>query len=466
MITWQRLLFILGLAVVEATPAALLLTIAGGGAWLLLVGLVLAAALADWLIQGWLAPGQQRPALLVAGALLALWMVKGLAVGDYGLGGWGQALSALFSFEHPRNGFAYLTLLCSLYTFWRGSLLPAHDSFTLRQTFGRLAAALLVLLGLGSLVLSSEAALLAATLQVLAFFAVGLLTLALSNASGENDTQLRRLDWRGLLILCGTIALVLGLGLVLLSLFGAEAAQLIGLFGRGVALLVALILTPFAILLLSFLEWLVNLLRLPELAESFQEMLQQQQQQQEQFGLLPDEQAPALLGTILQIFLAVLPILVLAALILLARRYARRPVRTDEERESLWSWGGLAADLRDLFARLRNPFGGVEGLRAALARLRGADPVSRIRRSYIRLLLAGEAHERPRTPPQTPREYEPTADTIIPAAARPIAALTEAYERARYHPGATTSADADAAEQAWSEIDAADRRPPTADRRK
>ncbi len=457
MITWQRLLFILGLAVVEATPAALLLTIAGGSAWSLLVGLVLVAALAGWLAQGWLTPRQQRPALLLIGTLLALWVVKGQAVGDYSLSGWDQALNALFSLEHPRNAFAYLTLLCSLYSFWRGSLLPAHDSFTLRQMFGRVAAGLLILLGLGSLVLSSEAALLAATLQVLAFFAVGLLTLALANASGEHDTQLRRLDWRGLLILCGTIVLVLALGLALLSLFGAEAAQMIGLFGNGVALLVALILTPIAIVLLTILEWLVRMIQLPDLAEAFRELVQQQQQQQEQFGLVPDERAPSLLGTILQIFLAVLPILLLAALILLARRHGRRPVRSDEERESLWSWGGLAADLRSLFSRLRNPLG-VEGLRAALARLRGADPVSRIRRSYIRLLLAGEAHERPRTPPQTPREYEPTADTIIPAAARPISALTEAYERARYHPDATTSADAEAAEQAWTEIDAADRR--------
>lgn len=457
MISWQRLIFILGLAVVEATPPALLLTIAGGDAWAPLVVVTLVAALADWLAQGWLPAERQRPALLAVGALLALWMVKGQVSGDYGLGAWGQGLDALLSLDHPLNGRAYVTLLCSLYVAWRGSVLLAHDSVTLRELFGRASLAMLLLLGLASLVLSAETALLTATLQVLAFFAVGLIVLALGSASAEHDTQLRQVDWRGLLMLCGTIALVLALGMALLSLFGTQAAQIIGLFARAITLLLTIILAPLVFVLISALEWLFRILQVPSLAEAIRELMQPPPDQQ-QPDYVPPQIMPDWMRAMLQIFLAALPVLLLGALILIARRNARRRIGGDEERESLWSWSGLADDLRALLGRLRNPFGGAEGLRAALARLAGADPASRIRRSYIRLLLAGEAHERPRTPPQTPREYEPTADTMIPTAARPIATLTGAYERARYHPTTTTDADADAAERAWNEIDNADRR--------
>jgi hypothetical protein len=166
---------------------------------------------------------------------------------------------------------------------------------------------------------------------------------------------------------------------------------------------------------------------------------------------------PAWVQAAMRIFFALLPILLLIGLLLLARRRLQRQKNTDEERESLWSWSGLADDLRDLLAGFRRP-GRDGGLRAALARLRGGDPASRIRRSYIRLLLAGEAHNQPRPAPQTPREYAPTARAMIAGAAPQVEALTGAYERARYHPTGTTEADAATAEQAWATIEQADRR--------
>ncbi len=76
------------------------------------------------------------------------------------------------------------------------------------------------------------------------------------------------------------------------------------------------------------------------------------------------------------------------------------------------------------------------------------------RRSYIRLLLAGEITAAPA--PRTARRRRSTraeAGAAFPAATGPIAGLTAAYERARYHPDAATSADADAAERAWGEIE-------------
>src|SRR5689334_8388356 len=105
MISWSRTLYPLGLAVVEATPAALLLTMVGGGGWGLLVGVVLAGALADWIILRWIRPRWQGFARVVAGALLALWAAK-VQIGDgYSpLAGWGQALGTLFSAHDPNTG--------------------------------------------------------------------------------------------------------------------------------------------------------------------------------------------------------------------------------------------------------------------------------------------------------------------------------------------------------------------------
>src|SRR5262245_51624893 len=103
MTSWQRLMYVLCLAIVEATPAALLLMLTGAtGAWGLLTFVVLAGALADWLVSNWLPVERQRPALLVAGVLVAAWSVK-VAVGA-GVGllsGWGAALGALFSLAGP-----------------------------------------------------------------------------------------------------------------------------------------------------------------------------------------------------------------------------------------------------------------------------------------------------------------------------------------------------------------------------
>jgi hypothetical protein len=225
---------------------------------------------------------------------------------------------------------------------------------------------------------------------------------------------------------------------------------------RALLLIILLICLPIVLLLESFLEWVFRLTNLESMLRALQQRQQAQQLEQLRAGELLNI-FPPWLHVVFEVFLALLPVLIIVGLYLLVRQRARRAPSRDEERESLWSWSGLVSDLRDLFAGLRRPVQD-EGLRAALARLHGDDPVSRIRRSYIRLLLAGEAHAQPRTAPQTPREYAPAVGAMLPSAAQPIATLTDAYERARYNPSATSDADADTAERAWDEIDAADRR--------
>jgi hypothetical protein len=452
MISWQRSFYILCLAVVEATPAALPLALAGvPGAWGLLVFLVLAGALADWLAAGWLPAARQQPALLGAGLIGAAWAAKVAAGGGAGpLSGWG----ALLSF----SGLAYLTLLIALYAFRRGTRLLDHDTISLRRLFARASVGLIIILGIGFIAAGrlDDARVALITAMLLTFFAVGLLAIALAAAAEEHDTQLSRLGWRGMLTLAGAIALVLGLGLAFASLFGQDAARSVRALIQVLVLLIALIMLPFLLLLAGLIERIARLINLRDFLRMLeQRQLGLEQQQRQAADLLSI--FPPWAQTTLRVFFALVPVLIIVALYLLLRRRARRTASRDEERESLWSWSGMAADLRDLLARMRRERA-EEGLRAALARLRGADPASRIRRSYIRLLLAGEARERPRAAPQTPREYAPEAGAMLPAAAHPIAALTDAYERARYHPDSATSTDADAAERAWGEIEAADRR--------
>ena len=160
---------------------------------------------------------------------------------------------------------------------------------------------------------------------------------------------------------------------------------------------------------------------------------------------------PPWLVLLVQVLCGLVPVLLLLTLMLLARRRRLRRSNSDEERESLWSWGNLADDLRRLFER--RPAAHIPGLRELLAGLRGDDPASRIRRSYIRLLLLGEERQRPRAPQQTPREYAPVAGELRAGASGPALALTEAYERARYRPAGASPTDADAAERAWGEIE-------------
>ncbi|MEO7911070.1 MAG: hypothetical protein ABIV47_15610, partial [Roseiflexaceae bacterium] len=409
MLSWQRIIYYPGLALVEATPVALLLTIAGGDAWGVLIGVVLLGALADWIVLRRLAPERQTLALMVGGLLCALWVVKVQVVGDYGLlGDWGQALGAVFSTSHPRSGVAYLSLLASLYCFWRGTRLTMQDRVSVQRVFRMIAFSLLLIVGIGlfGARLTGPTAVAAST-EVLAFFAIGLVTIALASGIDEQNVGLHRLGWRGVLIVGGAIAGVLGLGVLLGALFGRDIALIIRTLWQTIILIIALILSPLVWLISTLLEALFNAIHLDQWLQQFIQMppirLDVAPPAGEVLSIFP-----AWLQTVIRIFFALLPIVLILALLLLARNRARRRVGADEERESLWSWAGLADDLRGLLAGRRGtkPAG---GLRAALAALRGGDPASRVRRSYIRLLLLGEAHEKPRPAPQTPHEYAPAA---------------------------------------------------------
>ena len=444
MISWQRTIFLGSVAVIEAAPAALLITFAGGNAWALLIGVALLAALITRLLEQRVSAETQRLALLISAFALGVWAMKGVSGAGYGLfSGW-ETLFATFG-----SGSAFVTLLGVAYTFWRGTRLLDHDHATVARLFGRSLFVLVLLISFGALssTLAPDRTTLA-SLEMLSYFIAGLLAVALANMA-DGEISMQRIEWRSLLMLVATILVVAVGGLLFASLFGGFAGTLISTVFEFFLVLGLVVMSPLLLLaswLIAQLGTLIDSATLAQLAANAQARAQLMQQLQQQS---PNTVAPWLL-VLLQAFCLVLPVALIALLFLLVRRRARATQLTNEVRESILSWSGLASDLRDLFASRRR---GEGGLRAALAALRGNEPAQRIRRSYIRLLLASEAREHARQATQTPHEFAPTAVGAFPGTEQPIAIMTAAYERARYAPETATPAEADRADQAWRQID-------------
>jgi hypothetical protein len=443
--TIRRVLTLFGLGLLEVTPPALLLTLWGApNAWGALALAVFGACAANALIQRFVALPLQRPAIALAALPLALLVVATIAAG-------GDLVAALFDLKSAQSLICYTGLLAGLYAALRGARLLLYEQIGLREIFVRaMASALLVLLFAGG----NDAALLsAATAEILLGFAVGLGTVALARAAEPGETAQRATGWRGATPTITAIGLVLLAGFGLVALLSNEArGMLIGIGDLLVFLLAALIL-PIAFIILPLIEWLLQAIHAPDLMKSLQEFtrgLQQRQLQNSPFTDVTD--SLPWIGSALEWIGRIMPVLTLLVLIWwMARRRTVLAEPSDEERVSLFSWNGLLGDLADLLAGLRRTSAG--GLLAALARLHAADPDTRIRRSYVRMLLLAERLTQPRAEPQTPREYLAVAQATMPTAPQALEALTTAYEQARYSPGSSSAEQATAAEQAWSEIE-------------
>ena len=427
MLSWQRILLVLALAMFETAPAALVVTIAGGDAWLFLIIIALGGILAARLTERYLPERIERVVLLALALPLSIW-----AALTTGIGGTG-----------------YVVLLATLYSFWRGTLLAEHDRVTIARVFGRIVVAMIIIIGLGSLAasLTSQGVAIAAS-EVIAFFGAGLLAVALANLDDSSSGQ--RNDWRGVAMIAGSVVAIIVGGVLITSLFGGTLGSVLGAIWQAVALAFLLMVSP----ILYIFGWI---------AERFAGMLDQQAIQQFLQGLqaraaqqpqraAQQLNAPEWIGLLLQAFCFIVPICLAVLLFLLIRRRRQRGRTANEERESLLSWQSLSSDLSDLLAGLRRKTA-AHGLRDALAQLRGSDPVSRIRRSYIRMLLAAEARDLQRRTAQTPSEFAPAAVSSLAPASGAVASLTSTYERARYAPSTTSDADAAGAERDWGEIE-------------
>lgn len=447
----MRLFFIVVVAALEATVVSLPLTALtrAGPPWALLL---LAVAL-GWLtdqVSRRVAPQRQRAALLVGAA------AGGLLLPATSLGGPLAALGALLP-GSPSFVSAYALLLLGLFLFWRGSRLDTGDSAAVGDLFGRGAAISLVAMILGAV--AGTGAPLGSPIilaHIVGLIGLGLLALALAHAQDTAGGRLTGLSWRWLATLLAAVAVVVVVATLGTGLVGGGAGA------TAARALISLVLLPFALvggalawLFLTFLaEPLAALLR-SILAQLSLIQIAEPPPPQEAVNPQGIDGAFATIGRLAEgatFLMALIPIALLILAILLLRRRRGAAAGGDEERESLGLGASLAADLRDLLGRLRNPFARrLEGLRAALAALRENDPSSRTRRAYIGLLLLLEARERPRPAALTPAEFTPAAAAAV-GAPDPVDALTAAYERARYNPAGADSADADRAEAALERI--------------
>jgi hypothetical protein len=442
----NRIPTLLAIATLEATAISLpLLALGLGGIpWAQVLALILLGALATWQIEGRLPERRQRQALVAAMAALAL------GAAALRLGGVGELLVALA----PRSeGFvlAYGTLLEALFACWRGSRLTSYTQASVARVFTTGVLLSIVTLLLRAFAGDDDAGRAAAiTVQLLLLVGSGLLAQALAREEEENDDAPRGWSGRWLATLAGAIVAVALLGLALSALFGEQMAGVLAQAYGVLSLVVLILISPFLLLIGALLSWIISIL--PRSGPIAMPPILAQPSPLDQWarGIMPEGTPPWLEFSVVWL-VGLLPVALLVLLIAIARRRLRARPR-DEERESLLSAQALLGDLRALLGGLAGRAGqGAVGLRGALEALRGDDPASRVRRAYIRLLMALEARERARPPAATPAEFAPEASAALPAAAPAVAALTAAYERARY--GTAGEADAERAERAWDEID-------------
>ncbi|MFV9507231.1 MAG: DUF4129 domain-containing protein [Oscillochloridaceae bacterium umkhey_bin13] len=447
----MRLLFTLVLLALEATVVGLPLV-------------ALTTLYAPWpllalvVVLGWQADGlalrypRRRSLILGASALGSALLLPLVAHG-----GLLPTLAAMIPGQLA-FGSAYSLLVLGLFLFWRGTRLDSRDSAAIGTLFGRGAAvggaALLIggLLGTGA---PTNSALVIG--HVIALGTLGLTALALAHAQDAAEGRLNDLSWRWLITLLAAVTAVVIMATLLATLLGG---------GDGLAALqnlIALLIFPLA-LVGGIIAWfLITFLAEPisALIRTIMAALQRFQLPEEPIA---QESGPLIVegGDFLRtaqnlaegatFLMALIPIIILVLLILVLRRRQQAADGSDEERESLGAVRSLVGDLRDLWARLRNPFARhPEGLRAALANLRGNDPTSRTRRAYVQLLLRLEAQAQTRPPTQTPAEFAPTAAQA--SAAEPVAILTDAYQRARYRPAGADPNDAEQAEAALRRLE-------------
>jgi len=144
-------------------------------------------------------------------------------------------------------------------------------------------------------------------------------------------------------------------------------------------------------------------------------------------------------------------LLVMIALWLVVRSFRRwrsLPETAGGTRETARPDSSLADDvlgyLRDRWQRLRE----MADIRRLL-QLRGAGSVRAI---YANLLTLMAAADHPRQAGQTPYEFEPTAEEVLPAREAEVNAITNAYVRARYGEQDVSDDELQGLREAWQRV--------------
>jgi hypothetical protein len=424
----------------NAGPALLLLllggTVAGRlagrqarGLWVIVLGGLAAALLAEWWLLFWPAYAPWDPG----------WLARLAAqVGQLAPGPLLVAISAALAWRHgvvaEWTSHAEMTR-----AFFLGVLVLGGALFVAAAYY---PPALGGLTGMVVLMLFSACA--------------GLSLAAIADAAhsveGDQPLQLNRY-W--LVAALGAVSVIFALGLLLTSFVTPQSvlawaalfnpiAHLLGLalwYGfYGLTYVTFLVLTP-------LIDWLRSLMggNNPQLTQPFSP-----------FGnRTPEQAAAAPLPPALDLLLRTLTVAAFVGLIVYLVAWAlRRRASTDrsgvrENRDLIWSWDLLKEQLASLLARPVTP-----PLFTVLAA--SDDPLTWVRRAYQRVLVLALARGRARQPRQTPQAYLDTATELWPGEARGLTALTAAYTAARYGEVAPGAEAIEAARQMLARLESKD----------
>jgi hypothetical protein len=342
-------------------------------------------------------------------------------------------------------------LLPCLWAWWRGNAIADHDHGAIVIVVQRgvltLVVLTLLLAPLTNLGAPPWGSLLAA--EAVVTVGIGLVCLSLARIAASQYGPSAGAGWHWFRSSVVVSIAILVLGVLLLSLFSPTATALVRTVLYGMTSLVALLVAPLANLIFSALTSLMGSADQSPLSPTATPT--DDPQQTLTSPDLVGAQLQDLILTVLTALAYLLPLFVLLLLVLMVRRRRQMVSPDDALHESLWNWQGVGADLLSLLRNMRLPERS-HGLRDALARLRSDDPVQRIRRRYLQLLIAGEAADRTRPAQTTPLEFEATIAPLVPPAQAAVHMLTENYDRARYAPDTIQPNDAASADAAWTAI--------------
>ncbi len=289
---------------------------------------------------------------------------------------------------------------------------------------------------------------------VMAYFGFGLLAVALTrieevSISGSAGSVPLNRKWAvalGSTILLTGTATLLATRVLTVDTLRWLLRPFVTLFTLALYLFV-LLATELIVQLLPLLKWILGDISMEGLQESVDDVRQFTSPFSEEEVPEPGLLSPQLQEVLWVSFVALLILVALWVVVRSFRHWRAARYTPGGTRETVEAAGTLADDLaaflRDQWRRLREL-----DLRRLFERL-GTGSARAIYASMLALLAAAD---HPREPEQTPYEYEPVAEGVLPGREADIRAITEAYVQAHYGERDISADELAALQGAWQRV--------------
>jgi hypothetical protein len=212
-----------------------------------------------------------------------------------------------------------------------------------------------------------------------------------------------------------------------------------------------MLITTLVMQVLPLLQWLLGDISLDKMEKAMQE-LQDLTSPAQELEEVPETPllSPQIQEALWVSFVVLVLLVVLWLVVRSFRRWRMREYATPGGvRETVDAEATLAEDLadylREQWRRLREL-----DLRRFFQRL--GQEMGSVRAIYASLLALLAAADHPRQPEQTPYEFQPVAEEALPTRKTDLAAITEAYVRARYGELETSPEELARLQEAWQRV--------------